>query len=193
VSENVESVTGVEPEVLFEMRCFTDLLIRSDKKEFATRVRGMQHQGNTARTNLDVFSLSLTSLTGAPLECFIAMHWNAESNLVICEFELKKDVFNPRHPPEDGLPDEPVNVIEGEASEEDRLRSKTSQSKPLHAVQVAREASRQIGSMELFHVLCEIQTQLAAATILPELLDIIVGLVYELTSFHRVMVYQFDE
>jgi hypothetical protein len=179
VSENVKSVTGVEPEALFEMRCFTDLLIQNDKKEFAT--------------NLDVFSLSLTSLTGAPLECFIAMHWNAESNLVICEFELKRDVFNPRHPPEDGLPDEPVNAIEGEASEEDRLRSKTSQSKPLHAVQVAREASRQIDSMELFHVLCEIQTQLASAATLPELLDITVGLVYELTSFHRVMVYQFDE
>jgi hypothetical protein len=106
---------------------------------------------------------------------------------------LRKDVFNLRHPPDDGLPDELVNVIEGEASEEDRLRSKTSQGKPLHAVQVAREVSRQIGSMELFHVQYEIQTQLATATTLPKLLDIIVGLVYELTRFHRVMVYQFDE
>jgi light-regulated signal transduction histidine kinase (bacteriophytochrome) len=73
VSENVKSVTGVEPEVLFEMRCFTDLLIESDKKEFAIRLR-INNQENTAKTNLDVFSLSLTSLMGAPLECFIAMH-----------------------------------------------------------------------------------------------------------------------
>jgi hypothetical protein len=193
VSENSQSVTGLQPEALFELRCFTDLLIQSDKKEFTTRFRGLKSRDRGLRTNPDVFSLSLTSLLGAPLACFIAMHLVDESNLVICEFELKKDVFNPRHPPEDGLPEHPVQVIDSQATEEERLLSTKSKSKPLHAVQVARETSRQIGSMELFHVLCEIQNQLAAAVTLPEIMDIIVGLVYELTSFHRVMVYQFDE
>jgi len=121
------------------------------------------------------------------------MHWIPESNLVICEFELKKDVFNPTHPPDDGLPEKPIHIIDNEAPEKERILSTTSKSQPLHAVQVARETSRQIGSMELFHVLCEIQNQLASATTLESLLDIVVGLVYELTSFHRVMVYQFDE
>jgi hypothetical protein len=193
VSENSQSVTGLQPEALFELRCFTDLLIQSDKKEFTTRFRGLKRRERASRTNPDVFSLSLTSLLGAPLACFIAMHLVDESNLVICEFELKKDVFNPRHPPEDGLPEQPIQVIDSQATEEERLLSITSKSKPLHAVQVARETSRQIGSMELFHVLCEIQNQLAAATALSQIMDIIVGLVYELTSFHRVMVYQFDE
>ncbi len=102
---------------------------------------------------------------------------NEKANLIICEFELKKDVFNPRHPPEDGLPaNGPIRIIDNEAPEEERLMSTISQSKPLHAVQVARETSRQIGSMELFHVLCEIQNQLGAAESLPSLLDIIVGL-----------------
>lgn len=193
VSENSQSVTGLQPEALFELRCFTDLLIHSDKKEFTTRFRGLKSRDRGMRTNPDVFSLSLTSLLGAPLACFIAMHLVDESNLVICEFELKKDVFNPRHPPEDGLPEHPVQVIDSQATEEERLLSTKSKSKPLHAVQVARETARQIGSMELFHVLCEIQNQLACATTLPEIMDIIVGLVYELTSFHRVMVYRFDE
>lgn len=193
VSENSQSVTGLQPEALFELRCFTDLLINSDKKEFTTRFRGLKSRARSSRTNPDVFSLSLTSLLGAPLACFIAMHLVDESNLVICEFELKKDVFNPRHPPEDGLPEHPIQVIDSQATEEERLLSTTSKSQPLHAVQVARQTARQIGSMELFHVLCEIQNQLAAATTLPEIMDIIVGLVYELTSFHRVMVYQFDE
>lgn len=193
VSENSQSVTGLQPEALFELRCFTDLLIQSDKKEFTTRFRGLKSRERGLRTNPDVFSLSLTSLLGAPLACFIAMHLVDESNLVICEFELKKDVFNPRHPPEDGLPEHPIQVIDSQATEEEWLLSTKTKSKPLHAVQVARETSRQIGSMELFHVLCEIQNQLAAAVTLPEIMDIIVGLVYELTSFHRVMVYQFDE
>ena len=47
--------------------------------------------------------------------------------------------------------------------------------------------------MQLFQVLCELQAQMALTTTISELLDVIVGLVYELTSFHRVMVYQFDE
>jgi hypothetical protein len=193
VSENSQRVIGLQPEELFELRCFTDLLAQSDKKEFTTRLRGLKSRDRELRTNPDVFSLSLTSLLGAPLACFIAMHLVDESNLVICEFEPKKDVFNPRHPPEDGLPEHPVQIIDSQVSEEEKLLSTKSKSKPLHAVQVAREASRQIGSMELFHVLCEIQNQLAAAVSLPEIMEIIVGLVYELTSFHRVMVYQFDE
>jgi light-regulated signal transduction histidine kinase (bacteriophytochrome) len=194
VSENSCSITGLEPEALFELRCFTDLLIKSDKHEFLTRVRGLRNHQQDARTNPDVFSLSLTSLLGAPLACFIAMHWNWTANLIICEFELKKDVFNPRHPPDEGLPSGgPIHIIENEALEAERKLSTTSRSTPLHAVQVARETSRQLGSMELFHVLCEIQNQLTAADSLPSLLDIIVGLVYELTSYHRVMVYQFDE
>jgi hypothetical protein len=79
-------------------------------------------------------------------------------------------------------------VIDGRPTERDRLLSTTNRSKPLRAVQIARESSRQVGSMELFQVLCEIQEQLALATDLQSLLDIIVGLVHELTGFHRVMV-----
>ncbi|KAH7346416.1 PHY3, histidine kinase-group VIII protein [Rhexocercosporidium sp. MPI-PUGE-AT-0058] len=193
VSENSESITGLQPERLFDLRCFTDLLISSDKKEFLSRVRGLNNQQIGSIVNPDVFSLSLTSLRGAPLQCYIAMHYNLESDLVICEFELKRDIFNPQHPPDTGLPDEPVQVTDNQPSEEEIRLSTTSMNKPLRAVQVARESGRQMGSMDLFHVLCEVQGQLASATSLPELLNIVVGLVYELTSFHRAMLYQFDE
>lgn len=193
VSENAESVTGLQPEQLFDLRCFTDLLFSSDKKEFLSRVRSLGKQQIGSIVNPDVFSLSLTSLRGAPLQCYMAMHLNLESDLIICEFELKRDIFNPRHPPDTGLPTEPVQVTDNQPSEEEMRLSTTSMNKPLRAVQVAREAGRQMGSMELFHVLCEVQDQLASATTLPELLDIVVGLVYELTSFHRAMLYQFDE
>ncbi|KAG4433743.1 hypothetical protein IFR05_010769 [Cadophora sp. M221] len=193
VSENAESVTGLQPEQLFDLRCFTDLLFSSDKKEFLSRVRSLGKQQIGSVVNPDVFSLSLTSLRGAPLQCYIAMHFNLESDLIICEFELKGDIFNPRHPPDTGLPAEPVQVTDNQPSEEEMRLSTMSMNKPLRAVQVAREAGRQMGSMDLFHVLCEVQDQLARATTLPELLDIVVGLVYELTSFHRAMLYQFDE
>jgi light-regulated signal transduction histidine kinase (bacteriophytochrome) len=190
VSENSQAVTGLEPDALFELRCFTDVLTERDKKEFLTRVQALHE---SSRTDPDVFTLSLTSLEEAPRYLFCAMHLNEESDLIICEFELKQDIFNPIHPPEDGLPDEPVRIIEHKATEAERQLSTMSKSRPLHTVRVARQSGRRVGSMELFHVLCEIQTQLATATTLQSLLDIAVGLVYELTSFHRVMVYQFDE
>ncbi|KAH7410851.1 PHY3, histidine kinase-group VIII protein [Cadophora sp. MPI-SDFR-AT-0126] len=193
VSENSQNITGLNPEQLFDLRCFTDLLVSDDKKEFLSRVRGLRNQPVSSNATLDVFSLSLTSLRGAPLQCYIAMHLNLESDLIICEFELKRDIFNPRHPPEDGSPAQPAQVTDNEPSEEEMRLSTTAMHKPLRAVQVARETGRSIGSMELFHVLCEVQDQLSSATTLPELLDIVVGLVYELTSFHRAMLYQFDE
>jgi len=190
VSENSQAVIGLEPDALFELRCFTDIFTQRDKKEFLTHVRAVQEY---PRTDPDVFTLSLMSLKGAPLHLFCAMHLNEELDLIICEFELKQDVFNPIHPPEEGLPDEPVRIIQSRATEAELQLSTMSKSRPLHTVRVARQSGRCLDSMELFHVLCEIQAQLATATTMQSLFDIMVGMVYELTSFHRVMVYQFDE
>jgi light-regulated signal transduction histidine kinase (bacteriophytochrome) len=121
------------------------------------------------------------------------MHIQKQSALIICEFETKQDTFSPIHPPVDGFPVEPIRITEHEATAAERLLSTTSKSKPLHAVNVARKLSHPLGAMDLFHALCEIQAQLSSAESLETLLDIIVGLVYEITGFHRVMVYQFDE
>ncbi|CZT46010.1 related to phytochrome [Rhynchosporium secalis] len=193
VSENTEDITGLEPEQLFDLRCFTDLLFTNDKKDFLSRVRNMQTQRFGLTVVPDVFSLSLTSLRGAPMACYIAMHYNPESDVIICEFEPKGDLFDPQHPSDTGLPDKPIQVTDNQPSEEEVRLSTTCLSQPLRAVQVARETGCYMGPMELFNVLCEIQGQLSSASTLPELLDIIVGLVYQLTSFHRALVYQFDE
>jgi hypothetical protein len=191
-SENTESVTGLDPEHLFGLQSFTDVLNTLDTAEFVIRVNALR--SNTSRTDPDVYSLSISSSKGTSIPLFCAVHLNVESNLIVCEFELKKDVFNPRHPPDDGFPDVPMNVVDlQEATAEARLQSTISRSTPLHAVNIARKSSRQLGSMDLFHILAEIQKQMTSAPDLKSLLDILVGLVYELTSFHRVMVYQFDE
>ncbi|TVY83041.1 Cyanobacterial phytochrome B [Lachnellula suecica] len=191
VSENSQVVTGFEPEVLFNLRSFTDLLIQSDKTEFISRVKALRSAEE--RTNPDVFTLSLTSLIGKPTPLFCAMHLNTDMDLVVCEFELESDVFNPRHRSAHGLPKEPVHLSDNDPSEEELLHSTTSRSRSLYAVSIARERNRNLGPLELFQVLSEIQNQLGTASVLSELLDTVVGLVQELTSFHRIMVYQFDE
>lgn len=195
ISENALDITGVKTEALFTLRCFTDLLNPDDQSEFIHRVRSLQ--ANEDIPSLDVCTLSLSSLLGAPIPLFCAIHINKESNLIICEFERLKDIFNPTHPPAPPkvheLPDRPVNSTGNEATASEYLKSVTSMSKPLHAVAVSRRISRPLGVMELFSILNEIQTQLAEPDSLPQVLDIIVGLVYELTGFQRVMVYQFDD
>ena len=184
VSENIYNVVGIKSEHFFEARCFTDVLPENDRKSF--RVRAHELYIDQSRKIPDVFPISLTPLLGGQIQLFCAMHFNPESDLLICEFELERDAFNPTSPPNDVLPGGPVTVGHHEVDESQRLLSTTSRSKPVRALEVARKSSRQLGPMDLFQILSEIQDQLGAAKSLTDLLDIIVGLVHELTGFHRV-------
>jgi light-regulated signal transduction histidine kinase (bacteriophytochrome) len=190
VSDNTKSVIGLETEDLFELRCFTDAMTHNDKKEFVFRCHTLI--ADPPSRHPDVFQISLTSLRGSPIPLFCAVHVNRESNLIICEFELQQDVFNPTDTV--FMPSEkPVHTTEHQATSEESLLSVTNKSKPLHALKIARQTSRPLDSMDMFHVLSEIQVQLGSCMELSDLLDKIVGLVYELTKFHRVMVYRFDQ
>ncbi|TVY20684.1 Cyanobacterial phytochrome B [Lachnellula arida] len=188
VSENAESITGLRPQALFELRCWTDLLVGPDKKEFVKKARLSRSwtPEDDSRTNPGVFTMSLTSLLGAPKPLFCAVHFNVASDLIIVEFEARNDVFQSAEPV---FPDRPISATNNKIPEEMR-HPRTTKSKSLR---LDRENGRQLGSMELFHILCEIQAQMAKADSLASLLDIAVDLVQELTSFHRVMIYRFDE
>jgi hypothetical protein len=50
-----------------------------------------------------------------------------------------------------------------------------------------------VGMMDLFAVMAQITDQLGAADNLEMFLKVVVGVIKDLTQFHRVMVYQFDE
>jgi hypothetical protein len=184
-------VISLEPEALFELRCLTDILTQADRKEFVTRARALYT--NTARSSPDVFTISLTSLLGAPIPLFCALHRSIESDLIICEFESAQRVIHPKQPQDGGIPSQPIHVIDSQATDAERLLSTTRRSNPLHALEIARSSSRQFTLMDLFQILSEVQDQLSASTELSNLFDVIVSLVQDLTGFHRVMVYRFDE
>ncbi|KDQ11477.1 hypothetical protein BOTBODRAFT_35351 [Botryobasidium botryosum FD-172 SS1] len=50
-----------------------------------------------------------------------------------------------------------------------------------------------VGTMDVFAVLAQINDQLGAATDLDSFLKVVVGVLRDLTQFHRVLIYQFDE
>ncbi|KAJ7695709.1 phytochrome-like protein [Mycena rosella] len=101
-------------------------------------------------------------------------------------------------------------------SAEDILESTTSRAKPLLALErlrriargealsptPARRRSRRhggagtgggVGMMDVFAVMAQINEQLGDAPDLPAFLQVVVGVIKDLSQFHRVLVYQFDE
>lgn len=192
VSENSYSVTGLEPDALFEVRCFTDILAPPDRNDFTLRVYSLH--GDPSRSSPDVFSMLLAPVLGAHIRVYCAMHINRDADLIICELELDQNIINnPENSLDGGFPDEPVEIVFNKASDAERLLSTTRRSKPLHSLQIARTSSRELTLMDLFQMLSEIQAQLSCSTTLSNLGDVVVGLVHDLTGFHRVMIYQFDD
>ncbi|KAK2459669.1 hypothetical protein APHAL10511_008314 [Amanita phalloides] len=96
---------------------------------------------------------------------------------------------------------------------EDILQSTTCYAKPLTALERVRRASRLgtissnprrphhspargiggMGMMDMFAVMTQINEQFDAAPDLDMLLKVVVGIIKDLTQFHRVLIYQFDE
>lgn len=82
------------------------------------------------------------------------------------------------------------------------LGSTTSRSKPLRALERMRrfnrsdgsgQAFQNVGTMDVLTVFSQVNEQLSKALDLTQLLETVVGIVKDLTQFHRVLVYQFDE
>jgi light-regulated signal transduction histidine kinase (bacteriophytochrome) len=191
VSENSHSIIGLEPEALFQLDCLTDILPSLDKHDFTIRARILR--ADIHPTSPDVFSISLTpNQAGTETRVFCAMHMNKEADLIVCELEIDQNLTESSRLSDAGFPKEPVQKVDNEASEAERLLSTTPTNKPLYILKVAKASSRPLNPMDLFRTLAEIQEQASSSTTLSNLTDTIVGLVHDLTGFHRVMVYQFD-
>jgi hypothetical protein len=174
--------------------------------------------------------------------CWCAIHRADASNnnldlgLIIMEFELERDTFNPLYPPMSGFTssrgldqvsthDEQTSQLPGKLISregvidaapqvetewmpniDDLLESTTSYAKPLPTLERLRRGSRigptgprqvgnvgGIGIMDTFAIMGQINEQFDAAPDLDMLLKVVVAIIKDLTQFHRVLVYQFDE
>ncbi|ATZ50634.1 Bcphy3 [Botrytis cinerea B05.10] len=189
-SENSESILGRQPEDLFKLSCFTQLLSPVYELDFRARIesRKLWHQKEHLKAYPDIFTTMLESAPHIPMYC--ALHFREDAGLFICEFEAKNDLMTDVPPENWNLPGEQINIIDNQATEEERIISTTKYSEPFRTIQ---RTKNRLGEMEMFHLGCEVQEQLNSATSIASLLDIVVGLVFDLTGFHRIMAYQFDE
>lgn len=291
VSENSTELLGLPPSYLFSLSCFTDTLPDSQACLLWDNIpNGPTSTSEDEEGRSRLFLLTGWGAPGTALPdeknpsqdsrrtwtCWCAVHRTDApsklysepgSGLIIMEFELERDTFNPLYLPtssdsplcidstsngciahkstlteesEANMDDNtPIAQVTKELSAgaersinhasrlceiretewapkiEDIIESTTNYAKPLPALERLRGATRMssvgsdtrrpryrqtqskniggMGMMDMFAVMTQINEQFDAAPNLEAFLKVTVGIIKDLTQFHRVLVYQFDE
>ena len=194
VSENSQRLIGYTPRQLFELESFSDILSEEQTDNLLDHIDFVRDEEVDPATNgPEVFTMTIRSPTRRAHKVWCAMHIN-ESNrdLIICEFELEDDPLNPLVPIGEATPEPPEDTLNSDPTPEEYAESTINTSKPLRVLRSARKRKGEAAAMEVFNIMSQVQEQLANASSLESFLKILVGVVKELTGFHRVMIYQFD-
>ncbi|RDW85559.1 hypothetical protein BP5796_03884 [Coleophoma crateriformis] len=192
-SENSRKILGYGPEQLFELPSFLDILQDEIREEMVARINHAIREGSTEDTRLDIFQVVLTYPFEPDTRLWCALHLAPGSEgLVICEFEEYLDAFRRDAEIAKMLPVKPVHL--GYEVPEDELKKSTvSASKPLLGVEITRQKQKQqFSTLDLFNIMNQAQKQIVGCKSLHATYEVVVGLISELTGFHRVMFYRFD-
>jgi light-regulated signal transduction histidine kinase (bacteriophytochrome) len=194
VSENSKRVIGYSPRELFQLESFTDILSEEQADNLLDHLDFIKDDDVDVGTNgPEVFVLAIRPPRQRIRRLWCAMHINASNpDMIICEFELEEDPDFPLVPLESATPEPPENTLNSEPTPEELHESTFNSSKPLRVLRSARKRRGEAAAMEVFNIMSQVQVQLASAPNLDKFLKVLVGVVKELTGFHRVMVYQFD-
>ncbi|KAI5204469.1 hypothetical protein E4T39_03543 [Aureobasidium subglaciale] len=194
VSENSKRLIGYTPKQLFALDSFTDILSEDQTDNLLDHVDFIRDEDADVGSNgPEVFTMSIRTPQRKLQKLWCAMHITDKNpGLIICEFELEDDPDYPLVPANEGTPDLPEDTLSSNPSADEFAESTEIASKPLRVLRSARKRKGEAAAMEVFNVMSQVQEQLASAPNLDKFLKILVGVVKELTGFHRVMVYQFD-
>jgi light-regulated signal transduction histidine kinase (bacteriophytochrome) len=196
-SENSRKILGYGPEQLFVLPSFLDVLKHDVRDEMVARIKHALSTPDAMKeeTRLDVFQMIFTFPYEPDLRLWCAIHLaSSPEGVVICEFEeyanafCRKDVGAAKI-----MPATPVSLEDLEISPEEWEKSTTSASKPLPVIEISRRKhNKEFSSLDLFNAMSQAQQQLSSCRSIQTLLEVAVGIISELTGFHRVMAYRFD-
>ncbi|KAH7185628.1 uncharacterized protein B0J16DRAFT_267640 [Fusarium flagelliforme] len=194
VSENSYRMLGYTPKQLFQLKNFLDILTEEQQDNLLDHIDFIRDEdADPAVNGPEVFSLSIRPPKHKSTKLWCAIHINpAHPDLIICEFELDDDVEYPLRPVDEMTPDTPHDTLQSNPTLEEIEDSTEVLSKPLRILRSARKRRGEQGAMQVFDIMSQVQEQLSSAPNLDAFLKILVGIVKELTGFHRVMIYQFD-
>ncbi|KAL1849739.1 hypothetical protein Plec18167_005273 [Paecilomyces lecythidis] len=194
VSENSTQILGYSPKELFELESFGDILSEEQEDNLLDHVDFVRDEGCDPKVQgPEVFILSIQLPDGEERKFWCAIHMNGvNKDYIICEFELEDDQINPLNINGETTPDEPLDTLGGTPTADQLTQSTVSASLPLRMLRSARSKRGEAAAMKVFNMLSQVQEQLANAPTLDALVNVLAGIVKELTGFHRVMIYQFD-
>ncbi|KAE8349618.1 GAF domain-like protein [Aspergillus coremiiformis] len=194
VSENSESILGYSPHRLFELGSFCDILDEDQAETLLENIDFIRDDAyDPGADGPEVCIMSITGPTGQAIRVWCAVHINpANPDLVVCEFELEDDRNNPINGSSGWSPPVPIDTLGIEFTQEQLAESTVNISQPLRLLRNARRRRGEAGAMEVFSIVNQVQEQMNRAQSLDILLNTTVGIVKELTGFHRIMIYQFD-
>lgn len=196
VSENSRRILGRSPKELFALESFTDILSEEQADNLLDHMDFIKDEDADVLTNgPEVFTMSV-KVPGVTRtrKLWCAIHiTDANPGLIICEFELEDDPQCPLVPTNELTPELPEDTLSSNPTAEELLESTEIKSKPLRVLRSARKRKGEAAAMEVFNIMSQVQEQLSAAPSLEKFLKVLVGVVKELTGFHRVMIYQFDQ
>lgn len=195
VSENSERIIGFTPKQLFALQNFTDILSDDQSDNLLDHIDFIRDdEADPAMNGPEVFTIAIRAPKRRTQKMWCAMHINPSSpDTIICEFELEEDTLNPLVPVGESTPEPPEDTLNAAPTAEEYAESTVNMSKPLRVLRSARKRKGEAAAMEVFNIMSQVQEQLANAINLEAFLKILVGVVKELTGFHRVMIYQFDQ
>lgn len=195
VSENCKRIIGYSPRQLFSLESFTDILSEEQADNLLDHIDFIKDEAADVETNgPEVFTLTIRNAQRRPQKLWCALHMNDKNpDLIICEFELEEDPQYPLVPLNNETPEPPEDTLSSAPTADELRESTENRSKPLRVLRNARKRRGEAAAMEVFNIMSQVQEQLADAPNLTEFLKVLVGVVKELTGFHRVMIYQFDQ
>ncbi|KAI2636768.1 hsp90-like protein [Xylaria nigripes] len=193
-SENSRQIIGYSPQELFMLSNFMEILTEEEAENLLDHINYIRDEGlDPAISGSDIFMISLRPPGSKPIRLWCAVHINpSHPDLVLCEFEPENDQRHPIQPSEVSVPDEPEDTLSQSPTAEELHESTKITSKPLRALRGAQRQHGEAGAMQVFDIMSQVLEQFASAPNLEKFLKIVVGIVKELTGFHRVMIYQFD-
>lgn len=196
-SENTRRILGYGPEQLFALPSFLDALKDEVREEMIARInQALKYADEHQReTRLDIFQITLTFPYEPETRLWCAIHIAPKPDkMIVCEFEEYVDAFYLKDVRAARiLPDMPVRSTGVESAPEELKLSTTSASKPLPVLEIARQRKhKEFSSLDLFNALAQAQKQITTCSDVQGVLDVVVGIISELTGFHRVMFYRFD-
>ncbi|KAM7205374.1 putative signal transduction histidine-protein kinase [Naviculisporaceae sp. PSN 640] len=199
VSENSYDICQYSPRDIFQLDSFSQILPIFQRPIFNAKLREVRavYENTGKAQEPTVFDFSFSDPTGRLIPCWCAAHYiGGDVDLYVCEFELQDYSQHPLATAHRSEPTNPVDTLGSDHMDVATVSSLHSKSQPIFVTRtsiLAQGIDPNISSVELVSITTNIQRQLSLQTTVQDLLDTVVGVVRELSGFHRVMVYEFDQ